>query len=212
MGLATIVGDSGKLVMPCAFVDGNPVFPMTSETFAKVAAALALAQSKFERAIRDSENPFFKSRYADLSAVLDACLPHLNSSKICVVQSTVYAGKELFLVTRLLHESGEWIQGAFPLSTLEAVRAMAMQQAEPKPEAGGGLSGAAEGGSKKRGLGVQVIGGEMTYLRRYALAALVCVASDDDDGNTAAGHATGPGPGSNKPPQSAPKTGGLGAR
>lgn len=80
-----------------------------SETISKIAVALVQAQTKMGNAIKDSKNPFFKSKYADLNAVREACLPALNESKISVLQLIVNKDNKNYVETILLHESGEWI-------------------------------------------------------------------------------------------------------
>ena len=81
-----------------------------------IAAALAKAQAEMGPALKDSENPHFKSRYADLASVMDACLPALNKYGIAVVQPFVtdeLNGK--CVKTVLLHDSGETLECAVPL-------------------------------------------------------------------------------------------------
>lgn len=80
-----------------------------SETISKIAVALVQAQTKMGNAIKDSKNPFFKSKYADLNAVREACLPALNESKISVLQLITNKENKNYVETILLHESGEWI-------------------------------------------------------------------------------------------------------
>ena len=45
---------------------------MKSESLKELATALAKAQGEIKGALKDSANPFFKSKYADLSSVVDA--------------------------------------------------------------------------------------------------------------------------------------------
>ena len=83
----------------------------TSESITKLAQALIKAQSEITFAVKDSENPFFKSKYADLPSVIDAVKPALNSNGIVFIQSPSPASEGLVaLTTRLIHESGEWIE------------------------------------------------------------------------------------------------------
>ena len=49
-------------------------------------AALAAAQADMGPALKDSTNPAFKSKYADLASVMTACLPALNAHGIAVIQ------------------------------------------------------------------------------------------------------------------------------
>lgn len=80
-----------------------------SDSITKLALALVKAQAAMGNAVKDSKNPFFKSNYADLNAVREACLPALNSNGISVLQPTVQVEGKPFVETVLLHESGEFI-------------------------------------------------------------------------------------------------------
>jgi len=80
-----------------------------SETITKIAAALVKAQGAMGNAVKDSKNPFFKSNYADLNAVREACLPALNANGVSVLQPTVHVDGRAYVETVLLHESGEFI-------------------------------------------------------------------------------------------------------
>ena len=80
-----------------------------SETLTKIAPALVKAQSEMSNAVKDAKNPFFKSSYADLHSVREACIPALNKNGITVLQPTVYENGKPFVQTLLLHESGEYI-------------------------------------------------------------------------------------------------------
>jgi hypothetical protein len=76
----------------------------------KIAVALIKAQMEMGNAIKDSSNPFFKSKYADLNAVREACMPALNKHGIVVLQPIVHIEGKNFVKTLLLHESGESIE------------------------------------------------------------------------------------------------------
>ena len=80
-----------------------------------LATALVKAQATIEGAKKDSTNPHFKNKYADLSAVWDACRDGLKANGLTILQfgKTTEAGA--VLVTRLLHESGEFVEGEIPL-------------------------------------------------------------------------------------------------
>jgi hypothetical protein len=80
-----------------------------SESINKIAVALVKAQAAMGNAIKDSKNPFFKSKYADLNSVREACLPALNANGISVLQPTINNEGKSFVETVLLHESGEYI-------------------------------------------------------------------------------------------------------
>lgn len=130
---------------------------LKSETIGELAKALASAQGMIQNAKKDSENPFFKSKYADLAAVREACQGPLSKNGLAVIQTPRTILTEdvtiISVETLLCHSSGEWISeelSAIPVKT------------DP-----------------------QGIGSCITYLRRYALSAVAGVASEDDDGNAA---------------------------
>lgn len=81
----------------------------------QIAAALVKVQAEIKPAIKDSMNPHFKSKYADLGAVWDSCRAALTKNELCVVQTTDFDGNGAWLKTTLLHTSGEFIEGRFPL-------------------------------------------------------------------------------------------------
>ena len=133
-----------------------------SESITKLATALSIVQGKLSHAKKDSANPFFKSKYADLESVWDACRDLLAANGLSIMQfpGTTYVedlGEHkiftMSMTTILAHSSGEWIgqEMSIPVS---------------KPDAQGS-------------------GSALTYMRRYALAAVVGVVQADDDANAA---------------------------
>lgn len=76
----------------------------------EIAAAFVKAQAEMGNAVKDSTNPFFRNKYADLNAVREACLPVLNKFGISVLQPTIQIDGKNFVKTILLHESGETIE------------------------------------------------------------------------------------------------------
>lgn len=88
----------------------------TSENINELATALAKAQSKIEAAPKDSANPFFKSHYADLSSVWGACRGPLTENGLAIVQTADSAEGTVDITTRLLHSSGQWIEGTLRLA------------------------------------------------------------------------------------------------
>ncbi len=86
-----------------------------SETTSKLEAALCKAQASFRAASKDRENPHFKSKYADLASIWEACRSSLTENSICVMQWLVHGeDTRLHIVTRLSHE-GEWMQAHWSL-------------------------------------------------------------------------------------------------
>lgn len=83
----------------------------TSESITKIAPALLTAQRAITFAVKDAKNPQFKSTYADLSSVIDAVKPALNEAGIIFLQMPAPSDRDsIALTTRLIHESGEWIE------------------------------------------------------------------------------------------------------
>ena len=76
----------------------------------QIAAALVKAQMEMQTAIKDSKNPFFKSNYADLNSIREACVPALNKYGIVLLQPIVQVNEKNYVKTLLLHESGESIE------------------------------------------------------------------------------------------------------
>lgn len=127
-----------------------------SESIKQIVPALLKAQQAIEFAVKDATNPHFRSKYADLPAVIDAIKKPLNENGIVFMQIPAddkdgYIGVE----TILLHTSGEWISGTAHCPI----------------------------GNKQDPQGY---GSALTYLRRYSLGSVVGLYSDvDDDGNAA---------------------------
>jgi hypothetical protein len=125
-------------------------------------AALVKAQSQIKNAVKDSVNPHFKNRYADLESVWDAVRDALHRNDLAVLQLTdLDASGAPVLITRVIHTSGEHVEGRYPLVCKDPTDA-------------------------------QKLGSSMSYARRYSLSAMLGVIQSDDDGNTAAGHTASP--------------------
>ena len=125
-----------------------------SDSITNLAIALSIVQGKLTYAVKDSNNPFFKSKYADLESVWDSCRNLLSENGLAVMQFPgEYYDGTMHLTTILTHKSGEWI-------------GQDMSVPVTKPDAQGA-------------------GSALTYMRRYALAAVVGVVQADDDGNAA---------------------------
>lgn len=85
--------------------------PHRSEAIDLLATALAKAQSEMSVAHEDSNNPFFKSKYADLAAIIKASRPHLTKNGLSVTQQVLsYDNGSTMLHTVLMHNSGQWIE------------------------------------------------------------------------------------------------------
>ena len=135
-------------------------------------SALAKAQMELKRAAKSASNPYFKSKYAGLDDVIEACRNVLNSHGIAVTQTVEYSPErttrseegaalsntpqQTFLVTTLLYGEHS-IRSVMPLEYKKA--------------------------------DMQSLGSAMTYERRYSLQSICCLATDepDDDANKAVG-------------------------
>ncbi len=82
----------------------------TSTDINEIAAALAAAQGEMKNPLKDSDNPFFKSKYADLAANIDAARPALAKHGIACVQTPYSVDGAIGVITRLIHASGQWIE------------------------------------------------------------------------------------------------------
>lgn len=87
----------------------------TSESINDLSAALAKAQGEITGALKDSANPFFKSKYADLASCWDACRVPLAKNGLAVIQVPETTENGLTLITTLAHSSGQWIRGSLPV-------------------------------------------------------------------------------------------------
>lgn len=139
---------------------------MNYTNLTKIAPALLAAQQEMGAAVKDSSNPFFKSKFADLNAVREAVIPALHKNGITVLQPTVVltdcqgVPTKSVVRTMLLHTSGEAITSDTEIVCLDN-----------KP---------------------QTAGSAISYARRYGLQSLLCVGTIDDDGETAMGRDTKP--------------------
>jgi hypothetical protein len=137
-----------------------------SETINELAAALAAAQGKIENASKDSANPYFRSRYADLASIWDAIRGPLSEHGLAVVQPVRVEGSSVTVTTLLAHASGQWISSDLTMTAQRQIK---------------------DGGGWEKLDTPQAIGSCITYARRYALAAMAGVAPEDDDAEGAQG-------------------------
>jgi len=85
-----------------------------SEKIGELAKALAMAQGGFKPVKRDATNPFYHSKYAPLSSIIDATREALTKNGLAFLQ-TVSVNDHVTVETMLMHESGEWVKGAISL-------------------------------------------------------------------------------------------------
>jgi hypothetical protein len=131
-----------------------------SESITHLAAALAKAQAEMPVAVFDATNPFLKSKYASLGAVIQSSRPILAKHKLSLVQFPISGGSAtgngsndcIGVESILTHESGEFIAERISIPLTE------------------------EKGKSK----VQSAGSTLTYLRRYSWASILGMYSDED--------------------------------
>jgi hypothetical protein len=122
-----------------------------SENLGALSKALAEAQAEMGPVGFDATNPFYKSRYATLGALIAAAKVVMPKHGLSYTQLPISDGERVGITNMLLHESGEWISQDFYLP-------LAM-------------------GSKNL---IQEAGKAITYARRYGLAAMFGMYSDED--------------------------------
>jgi hypothetical protein len=136
-----------------------PLFDFrTSAATGALAAAVAGARAKMGNIKKTAENPFFKSHYADLGAIVTEMAP-LFAAGVMVFQSPGGFDpdtKTIRVHTRVTHSSGEWMHTWMSMPVGKS--------ASPQDQ-----------------------GSAITYARRYALQAMLCLAAEDDDGNASSG-------------------------
>lgn len=124
-----------------------------SSTLGELAKALCAAQSDLAPVKRESINPHFKSRYADLASCWEAARAPLAKHGLAISQHAGLEGDVVTLTTILLHTSGEYLQST--------------------------------AGVRLTRHDAPSVGSALTYLRRYALSAVLGLSSEDDDGAAA---------------------------
>lgn len=91
-----------------------------SDSIKELAAALAKAQGELDKAKKSSKNPHFRSAYANLEEVWDACREHLSANGLSVIQSVGQSeDHKPNLTTMLLHNSGEFLENTVTLPTVK---------------------------------------------------------------------------------------------
>jgi len=118
--------------------------------------AFVRAQKEIGGARKNSNNPHFKSKYADLSECFKACSDILNDHDICIRQPIITVDGETRLQTILQHVGGvEYKDEGVPLCGYQNAK---------NP--------------------MQSLGSAITYARRYGLCSMVGITPEDDDANS----------------------------
>jgi hypothetical protein len=132
-----------------------------SEKLNDLFAALPKFQGELENASKGKQGHGYK--YADLAECINVAKPHLAANGLAVSQmlGSDDQGKQT-MITLLTHSSGQWISSEFVM-----------------------VNAVLQGGSGKNP--AQVLGSAITYQRRYAYAAIIGLAQEDDDAASASG-------------------------
>lgn len=93
---------------------------LQSDDITKIAAAMVSVQAEIGPAIKGKANPFFKSKYADLSEVWDACRDALQSNEIAVIQGARVVDGKACMETKLVHTSGQWFSSLWEMMPAKA--------------------------------------------------------------------------------------------
>lgn len=91
-----------------------------SDSIKNLAAALNKAQEAMGGAAKDANNPFFKSKYADLGSVIRAIKQPFADNGLSYTQFPVSEENNCGVDTILMHSSGEWIESRLLLPMVKA--------------------------------------------------------------------------------------------
>lgn len=84
-----------------------------TENLNELAAALSAAQAEMKPAAMSGRNPHFKSKYATLADILDACRGPLTKHGLAVAQLPVNGEYGIGVTTVLMHKSGQSVESTF---------------------------------------------------------------------------------------------------
>ncbi len=98
-----------------------------SESINELATALAKAQADIRNAEEDKSNPHFRSKYATLASIWDACRGPLTKNGLSITQTPVVEDGKFNLITVLMHSSGQWIKSSFPITLSAKIQEVGSQ-------------------------------------------------------------------------------------
>lgn len=122
-----------------------------TENISEVSKALCTAQSQFKAAIKDSNNPFFKSKYATIENVLEAIAKPFSDNGLSILQPIHSKDSHWFIQTVILHTSGQYLKSEPMQMILEDTK------------------------------NPQKFGASVTYFRRFSLTSMLGISQTDDD-------------------------------
>jgi len=135
--------------------------PYTSDQTGDIIEAMFNVQKELRPIIKDKANPFFKSKYADFNAIWETVQPLLEKNNLLIVQ----AGEPVLGTDGTRNYLQTTIfhvpTGQFITGTFPLVVSKGDAQA---------------------------MGSAITYMRRYSLSSMLCLCTEDDDGNAAVGN------------------------
>ena len=145
-----------------------------SDSITHLASALAKAQAEMPVAVFDATNPFLKSKYASLGAVIQSSRPILAKHNLSLVQFPI-SGPNLGLGKS--PAQGDGAQGtARPTTDFIGVESILMHESGEFIAERISIPLTEEKGKSK----VQSAGSTLTYLRRYSWASILGMYSDED--------------------------------
>ncbi|WP_418565348.1 ERF family protein [Pyramidobacter piscolens] len=145
----------------------------STESIKELATALSKMQGAMKCAVKDSSNPYFNSKYTTLAECWNTCREPMKENGLSLVQIPSVEVSERGALSVFLETVLAHSSGERISSTLR----MPITKQDP-----------------------QGVGSAITYARRYAMCAMLGIASDDDDGEAAVNH--GAGDRGKAPPQS----------
>lgn len=126
----------------------------SQQGLANLTKAMVAARAKFPVIKKETNNPHWNKKYADLETIISSITPALMENGLMIFQFPQVVDREVFITTILSHTSGEWIEFT--------------------------TNGPAGQGTR---FDIQTVGSAETYLRRYSIQSLLLLAAEDDDGN-----------------------------
>lgn len=88
-----------------------------SPTLDKLVAALAAAQGKMGVALKESQNPHLKNKYADLESVVEAVRGPLSETGLAFTHTTLPGQGVVTIRCYLFHASGQWLSSDWTTDT-----------------------------------------------------------------------------------------------
>ena len=91
----------------------------SSELINELAKALCYAQGQMGGVVKDSSNPFFKSKYADITSVIKAIKQPFSDNGLSYTQFPISNDHGVGVSTRLMHVSGQYLEMEYTLPTVK---------------------------------------------------------------------------------------------